>query len=346
MMNKAIILCGGNSSRFNYQNKAFLKYDHRVFLQKIIDELVSFDIILSAKDSELYSSFNQKIICDTYNNIGPMAGIIRGLESISSGWGFITTCDIPNITARFISYMQEFISSDFQVVIPKDRQGRLHPLCGFYHSSIIATIREQIVNKNYKIHDLINICKVKIVKLDDTNFNDYILFNINSEEDYHRCCFNPKIIAISGVKNSGKTTLITRLIKELVLQKYTVATIKHTSHSYPFDIEDSDTYLHKQAGASAVCIYSPQKKMIIQDDINIQIGDLINDFSCYDIILLEGFKETTYPKIEVIRKEISTGISSNPQNLLAIVTDLPDIIYKKKIAFSELTMLVKLILNI
>lgn len=342
MMKYALILCGGKASRFNHRNKALLPYAQDVFLQKILNELASFTVFLSANDKTPYASFNQKIIADPYENIGPIAGITGGLQQIEqNSWLFVTACDMPHIRASFVTYLQEFLSNDYQVIVPKDRQGQIHPLCGFYHHSVLGIARGQIQKKNYKMHDLIQNCRRKIVDLSYTIFEDAILDNINCAQDYEAKINTPKVLAVCGVKNSGKTTLISKIIQRLRQQNYSVATIKHTSHDYPFDMENTDTYKHKQAGACAVCIYSPYRKMLVQDDKQIKIEDLIQAFSLYDIILLEGFKDSNFPKIEVIRKEISCEISSNKENLKAVITDHEQTIYHTQIACDDIDSIIE-----
>ncbi len=335
-MKYALVLCGGKARRFNHRNKALLPYAQNTFLQKILCALDVFEVFLSANDEKPYAAFNKKVIPDPYHNIGPIAGILGGLKQITEDWLFVTACDMPHITQDFVAYLQEFLSSDYQVVLPKDRQGQIHPLCGFYHQSMLPIVEKQIQQQNYRMHDLIENCRLKIVDLCYSIFDDSVLDNINSEQDYQAKIKTPSILAICGIKNSGKTTLITQIIKRLKKLGYSVATIKHTSHDYAFDVENTDTYRHKQAGASAVCIYSPQKKMLVQDDHDVKIQELIQAFSKYDIILLEGFKESNFPKIEVIRKGISQEISCNQENLQAVISNHKHLIYHTQMSFQDI----------
>ena len=60
----------------------------------------------------------------------------------------------------------------------------------------------------------------------------------------------PFIFAISGYKNSGKTTLITKLIPELKQRGYRVAVIKHDGHDFEADVPGTDSYRHQKAGAA------------------------------------------------------------------------------------------------
>ena len=73
------------------------------------------------------------------------------------------------------------------------------------------------------------------------------------------------IIAICGVKNSGKTTLITKLIQKFNSLGYNVATIKHDGHDFNADIEGTDSYKHKQAGAYGTAVFSRNKFLIVKE---------------------------------------------------------------------------------
>lgn len=132
----------------------------------------------------------------------------------------------------------------------------------------------------------------------------------------------PILIAISGIKNSGKTTLITRLIPRLTNLGYKVATIKHDGHDFEGDVKGTDSYRHKEAGAYGTAVFSNSKFMIIKEQNNIFEKELIENFKEADIILLEGFKYSNYPKLEVVRKEISNNYISRKETLIAIATDL------------------------
>ena len=132
----------------------------------------------------------------------------------------------------------------------------------------------------------------------------------------------PILIAISGIKNSGKTTLITRLIPRLTNLGYKVATIKHDGHDFEGDVKGTDSYRHKEAGAYGTAVFSNSKFMIIKEQNRTSEEELIGHFKEADIILLEGFKYSNYPKLEVVRKEISNNYISRKETLIAIATDL------------------------
>lgn len=136
----------------------------------------------------------------------------------------------------------------------------------------------------------------------------------------------PKLLAISGVKNSGKTTLITKLIPKLVENKFKIATIKHDGHGFNADIENTDTFRHKSAGAYATAVFSDEKFMMVKDVPQCNEMMLANYFSEADLVFLEGFKQSHYPKIEIIRSDNSKTSVCNPETLIAVVSDLPLVI--------------------
>lgn len=129
----------------------------------------------------------------------------------------------------------------------------------------------------------------------------------------------PVILAISGFKNSGKTTLISRLISRLSELGYRVATIKHDGHDFEADREGSDTHCHLNAGAVGTAIFSENKYMIV-NQIGISESQLFQAFDYADIILLEGFKYSNYPKIELVKK----GEKPVGTHLLAVVLEEQD----------------------
>ena len=137
---------------------------------------------------------------------------------------------------------------------------------------------------------------------------------------------NIPVISIVGRSNSGKTTLIERLIPELRRLGYRVGTIKHNLHGFDIDHEGKDSWRHKQAGAQLTVIASPGHIALIEDtDRDLGIADLVDRYiRNVDIILLEGFKGNPYPKIEVYRPELHTErLCNDGDNLIALVTELP-----------------------
>lgn len=131
----------------------------------------------------------------------------------------------------------------------------------------------------------------------------------------------PVIVAVSGVKNSGKTTFLENLVAELKLCGYRAAVIKHDGHEFEPDVEETDTWKLRKAGAYGTAIFSKGRWMIIKEEPRMDEKRLAEMFPEADFVLLEGFKYSDYPKFEIVRKGNSAKYVCDPKTLLALVTD-------------------------
>ena len=131
-----------------------------------------------------------------------------------------------------------------------------------------------------------------------------------------------RIVAISGIKNSGKTTLICRLLEIFKEKGLRVAVLKHDGHDFEPDVPGTDTYRQLQAGAYGTVVFSKGKYMLVKQQPQITEKELLEFFPEADLILLEGFKYSNYPKIEIVRKGNSSESVCNPKRLMAIATNL------------------------
>ncbi|NLO14377.1 MAG: molybdopterin-guanine dinucleotide biosynthesis protein B [Clostridiales bacterium] len=130
----------------------------------------------------------------------------------------------------------------------------------------------------------------------------------------------PLVVGVSGVKNSGKTTLMVKLVQAFSSRGMKVATIKHDAHHFEADTPGTDSYRHKAAGAFASVIFDGDKMLLVKDG-TYDVGDMLPFFEGADIVLLEGAKHTRYPKIEILRKGNSEKPVNDPGQLIALMTD-------------------------
>ncbi len=134
------------------------------------------------------------------------------------------------------------------------------------------------------------------------------------------------IISIVGRSESGKTLLMEQLIVEFKGRGYKIAALKH-SHCGAIEVDQpgKDTWKFAQAGSDAVCISSPRKLAFIKmSDHDLRIDEVLPIIGHqFDLVLVEGFKKSNLPKIEVHRKELGNDLLCSPEDLSAIVTDGP-----------------------
>ncbi len=134
----------------------------------------------------------------------------------------------------------------------------------------------------------------------------------------------PPIVCVVGRSKVGKTTLLEKLIPELKRRGYRVATIKHHSHpGFEMDKPGKDTWRHAQAGSDHVIIAAPDKVAAIRRvEQDPTLDELAATVTSVDIILTEGYKRSTRPKIEVVRAARSAQPICDPHEILAFATDV------------------------
>lgn len=137
------------------------------------------------------------------------------------------------------------------------------------------------------------------------------------------------VISFVAKSNTGKTTLLEKVITELKNRGYRIGVIKHDAHRFDIDHPGKDSHRLTQAGADTMLISSPEKLAVVKKHTESPpIEELIATyFSDVDIVLTEGFKKSGLPKIEVHRRErsatlICRGTEPDP-GLLAVASDEP-----------------------
>lgn len=135
---------------------------------------------------------------------------------------------------------------------------------------------------------------------------------------------SPKIILIVGKSNSGKTTLMEKLIRALSTRGFRVGSVKHThDKKVDFDKKGKDSWRHKNAGAVASLIVTDTRVALVKDDTRPAEEKIFHYLGDMDLILAEGFKTFPLPKIEIFRKESphEGPLCLEDPNLVAFVTD-------------------------
>lgn len=135
----------------------------------------------------------------------------------------------------------------------------------------------------------------------------------------------PPIVCFVGRSNSGKTTLIERLIPELTQAGYRVATIKHAGHGFDLDTEGKDSWRHKQAGASQVVVLSKGSLAMFADvPEELPLEEVRDRFvdNGIDLIIAEGWKSEGLPKVIVVREDLKE-VNVSLEGLLAVASMTP-----------------------
>jgi len=135
------------------------------------------------------------------------------------------------------------------------------------------------------------------------------------------------VYGIAGFKNSGKTTLVVELVRELTGRGLRVATVKHAHHQFDIDQPGKDSYRHREAGADEVIVASRRRWAHIKElrEANEpELGELLAHVGPVDIVLVEGYKHGDHPKLEVRRTELDhPPLVGTSASIRAVVCDGP-----------------------
>lgn len=138
-----------------------------------------------------------------------------------------------------------------------------------------------------------------------------------------------RVVGFAGYSGSGKTTLVERLIPELKLLGQRVSVVKHAHHRFDIDHPGKDTWRHREAGAFEVVAASARRLVLMREferEGELSVHHLLAELSpVADWVLVEGYKESDLPKVEVWRAQAGQPARyPNDPFVVAIATDSPD----------------------
>jgi len=135
-----------------------------------------------------------------------------------------------------------------------------------------------------------------------------------------------KTIGFIGYSNTGKTTLIEKLVPLFTAQGLRVAAIKHAHHGFDMDRPGKDSYRYREAGAQQVLIATAERWALLTETPRpATLADLVVQLAPCDLVIVEGFRsEGTFPRIEVRRRSnTEPPLFPHDPNVIAVATDHP-----------------------
>ena len=131
------------------------------------------------------------------------------------------------------------------------------------------------------------------------------------------------VVSVVGKSDVGKTTLLEKLLRESKRRGWRVATVKHDVHGFDMDKPGKDTWRHAQAGADMVVISSPNKIAILESvDEDKSLDEVLSRVRGIDLIFTEGYRRANKAKIEIFRSEVYKDLLCEPEELMAIASDV------------------------
>lgn len=136
-----------------------------------------------------------------------------------------------------------------------------------------------------------------------------------------------RIFGFAGYSGAGKTTLIEQLIPRFILHGLRVSLIKHAHHAFDIDQPGKDSYRHREAGCSEVLVSSDRRWVLMHElggESEPTLEQQLKLFSPCDLVLVEGFKCASIPKLEVHRAANGRPfLYPNDPYIVAIAADTP-----------------------
>ncbi len=316
------ILAGGESSRMG-QDKALIRIGNERIIDRISKELKGFsELIISAGKNRSYEELGFPVVYDCHKDIGPMEGIRQILSASREEYVFICAADMPYIRRALVEYIAEHVSSDYDCYVIAD-EDHIQPLCAIYSKAVLPVIEELIRDGKYRLREIFSRVRTKYISLELSCFDKKTVRNINTREELLDAV-KPFVFCVSGFSDSGKTGLIVKLINEFIDEGMTVGVIKHDGHDAFSDKPGSDTDRFIKAGAVSTAVFSDTRYAQFNAS-GCGAADLIDSMQRLkappDIVIIEGMKESPYPKVEVVRRDIRGETVCDLETLICIATD-------------------------
>ena len=135
------------------------------------------------------------------------------------------------------------------------------------------------------------------------------------------------VLGFAAFSGTGKTTLLEKLIPQLTKQGIRIAMIKHAHHEFDIDKPGKDSYRLRKAGAQQMLIASSRRQALMTENDPPQeprLDELITrlDLDNIDLVLVEGFKHVSFPRIELHRKALGkTLLHPEDPGIIAVASD-------------------------
>lgn len=326
-----VILVGGKSRRMG-RDKAFLEIAGKPLFEIVLELFQdNFDRLLLVGDrGERFAGYGVPVVPDIYPG-SSLGGLYTGLHHAETDHVFVSSCDLPFPNAEVLRYLCS-LKSDFDAVVPSTSYG-YEPLFALYAKSCLGPIKAQLERGEFcafAYYPQINIRYVTTGELAPFDRGHRAFRNLNTPQEYAKIgeeTVTQKVVSFVAKSGSGKTTLLEKVIAELKQRGYRLGVIKHDAHRFDIDHPGKDSYRLTAAGADTMLISSPEKLAMVKKHAQAPpLEELLETyFSDVDLVITEGFKKSSMPKIEVNRQERSATLicrgEEHDPTLVAVVSD-------------------------
>lgn len=354
MTHALVLLCGGLSTRMG-TNKAFLPFGEYTLMEYQVRRFrPNFEkIYLSVPKMtdfwmQLAARLNCTAIPDRVEKIGPLGGLYSCLSAVTEELLFFTPVDAPftstNAAITICQTLEQAIEtnpSKYACVLKHPTRG-MQPLSAAYAKTCLPVIEHMIQAENYRLRQLLT---PEHTVISDILVPQEHFYNMNDMPSYYHALqmlaekqpalFPPDFISqsdqpipyvsFSAKSGTGKTTYLEKLVACLKEKGLRIALIKHDAHGFELDQPGKDSYRLRKAGVDTMILCGPDQTARLENHTagEPSLHQLISSVKDADLILIEGYKFETQPKIQLLRKGYSETPVGNPENTIAYVADFP-----------------------
>jgi len=330
-----VLLAGGSGRRAGV-DKRFLVLGRRSLLVRNIAFLRSVfptvAVSLGAGQTlDLGDAGDAEVVHDAWPGASPLAGIASALAryrqpvfALAADIAFPDSATLRRVLAAYPGH---------DLALPAIGPEYHQPLFAVYGPACLAPMTALLEAGRHRIVEILPLLDAAEVRFPD----DSLFRNINTMDDYQEARreasegggapaadAQPALVAIVGKSDSGKTTLIEKVVPELVKLGLRVGTVKHDAHSFEIDHPGKDSWRHGRAGAHAYAIASPERLAFITKlDGEMPLAGIARRFFAgFDLVVAEGYKRTAPHRVELFR--VGAGHTEplcGPGEAIALLTD-------------------------
>ncbi len=317
--------------------KALLPWEGTTLIRTVTDRLRPLfrRVLVVAQEGQDLGDLDVEVLADSRPEQGPLVGLATGLAASEAPWCFVVGCDMPFLRADVIDRMARGLD-DSDILAPH-LDGDIQTLHAFYSRACLPRATEVVDAGRRSLRALFDRCNVRA--LDATQLRDLdpgllSLRDLDNVQDYQVAMqltqqippggslVTPPVIAIVGPSDSGKTRVAVDLIRALVSEGFRITAVKHCHDGHQLDLPEKDTARLFEAGAAQMIASSPDKiTSFSSTESDTPLEQIVASIGPgYDLVVAEGFKGSSVPKVLVMGKE---PISPRPLNVIAVVGEDP-----------------------
>lgn len=327
-----LVLAGGRGQRFGGRDKGLIEVSGRPLIAHVLARFApQVDTVLISANRHLdrYARYGYPVIADEYGDFpGPLAGVASGLAHCRSPLLAVVPCDAPLLPPNLVQRLHAALERHAAEVALAQVDGVEQPVFALLRAALANSAASALARGERGLLAWYRRQRCVAVAFDDSD----AFCNLNTPAD----CANagalieraaaqaaPRVLGVVGYGGSGKTTLLVRVLPRLLARGLRLGVLKHSHHRFDIDYPGKDSYELRAAGAACVMIASAHRTALIcerRPASEPELTTLLRDFEDrdLDLVLVEGFRDTRFPKIEVHRR---AGEASTPHGLLSVDDD-------------------------